>query len=75
MANTESGPSIGDAVTPEMIAAAVKVIAEDYGVCSEYVAEGLVADMFKAMMAVRISAGQSMYRDQTDSDQINRGPA
>jgi hypothetical protein len=40
-------------VTPEMIAAAVKVIAEDYGVCSEYAAEGLVEDILKAMIAAR----------------------
>ena len=70
MTHTESGNTIGDAVTSEMIAAAVKVIAEDYGVCSEYVAEGLVADIFRAMMAARISAGQSMCRDKTE-----RGPS
>jgi hypothetical protein len=46
-----------------MIAAAVKVCADEYAICSEYVAEGLAVDMFKAMMAAaRIGQSQSMHR-------------
>jgi hypothetical protein len=40
-------------VTPAMIAAAIRVIADDYGICSELVAEGLVHDVFKAMISSR----------------------
>jgi hypothetical protein len=55
-------------VTPEMIRAAVKVIAEDYGICSEYVAEGLAKDAFEAMMRARstqasISGAKSATRN------------
>jgi hypothetical protein len=39
-------------VTPEMIQAGVRVLAED-GQMSEYSAEGIVADVFKAMWAAR----------------------
>ena len=46
-------------LTPAMIAAAVRVIADEYGVCSEYVAEGLVQDIFKAMIAAQSNQAAS----------------
>ena len=46
----------------------MKVIAEEYGVCSEYVAIGLVEDIFKAMIATQNS------RESGDSHaEITRG--
>jgi hypothetical protein len=38
-------------ITPEMIEAGVKVLAHEAGVVSEYVAEELAADVFRAMLA------------------------
>jgi hypothetical protein len=40
-------------ITPEMVEAAVRVIADLYGICSEHVAEGLARDTFKAMIRAR----------------------
>jgi hypothetical protein len=40
-----------------MIAAGVHVIAEKYGVCSEHTAEGLAADVFRAMIAAHEKDG------------------
>jgi hypothetical protein len=40
-------------ITPEMIKAGAKVCAEVYGVCSEFVGEGLAEDVFAAMMAIQ----------------------
>jgi hypothetical protein len=55
-------------LTPNMVRAAVKVIAEDYGVCSEYVAEGLVQDIFRAMMAARTN-----HESSGDHAEVARG--
>jgi hypothetical protein len=41
-----------------MIAAGVRLIAEEYGVCSEYVAEGLASDVFRATIGVHEKGGR-----------------
>jgi hypothetical protein len=46
----------GATITPAMVAAGVRAIAEEYGVCSEYVAEGLAEDVFRAMVSVQQSS-------------------
>lgn len=51
-------------ITPEMIEAGAKICAEVYGVCSEYVGEGLAVDVFKAMIGA-IPAPSNAKKDQT----------
>ena len=43
----------GVAITRAMVEAGVRVIAEEYGVCGESVAEGLAAEVFRAMSAAK----------------------
>jgi hypothetical protein len=38
-------------ISSAMIAAGVRVIAEEYGVCSEHIVEGLATNVFRAMVA------------------------
>jgi hypothetical protein len=60
-------------LTVEMIEAGVKVCADIYGVCSESVAEGLVRDMFMAMMERRSpNQTQSVCRAQTKGGPSSR---
>jgi hypothetical protein len=40
-------------ITPEMIAAGVRILADEWGVCSEYAAEELAEIVFRAMLAAK----------------------
>jgi hypothetical protein len=52
-------------ITPEMIEAGAKVCAEVYGVCSEFVGEGLAEDIFKAMMDARTNPSVTDHAEKT----------
>ena len=50
--NTENIPCEIE-ITPQMVKAGVRVLAEEAGVVSEYVAEDLAPHVFREMMAAR----------------------
>jgi hypothetical protein len=55
-------------ITAAMIAAGVKVIADEYGVCSEFVGEGLAEDVFKAMIAARQDSSAAAHAEKPARD-------
>jgi hypothetical protein len=44
-------------ITPKMVQAGIRVLADEAGVCSIYVAEELAPEIFQVMWAARIEKG------------------
>lgn len=55
-------------VTSAAVRAAIEVVANDYGVCSEQVAEGLVRDIFAAMIAAQENQAAADAKKQSGAE-------